>query len=107
MTVAIGSLFAAVVWTIWWITNYLGIAVHLQGNNVGGDEDAAQAMDGGIVFLLLICFYWAHQVISNVVHVTVAGTVGTWWFTPDIANSCCSQAVKGSMQRATTTSLGR
>ena len=58
------------------------------------------------MFLLLICFYWGHQVVSNVVHVSVAGTVGTWWFEPAIADSCCSSAVTGSVQRATTTSLG-
>ena len=56
--VAVGSLLVASVWTTWWLTNYLGIAQHLGG----GDEDNAQKVDGGIVFLLLICFYWGHQV---------------------------------------------
>lgn len=63
-------------------------------------------MNGGIIFLLLVCFYWGHQVISNVVHVTVAGTVGTWWFNPVLANSCCSSGVTSSFKRATTFSFG-
>ena len=64
------------------------------------------SINGGIIFALLICFYWAHQVISNVVHVTTAGTVGTWWFNPPLANSCCSSGVSSSLKRATTFSFG-
>jgi hypothetical protein len=29
------------------------------------------------VFLFFVSFYWTSQVITNVVHVTTAGTVGT------------------------------
>lgn len=39
-------------------------------------------------------------------HVTVAGTVGTWWWVPTEANGCCSQAVRESYVRALTTSFG-
>ena len=51
-------------------------------------------------------FYWVHQVITNTVHVTTAGTVGTWWFVPSEASSCCSPAIKDSFVRATTYSFG-
>ncbi|GMH62148.1 hypothetical protein TL16_g03416 [Triparma laevis f. inornata] len=96
------SLFVAFGWTIWWVVNYLGIAYQENGGNDGD----ASGLNGGIVFALLICFYWAHQVISNVVHVTVAGTVGTWWFNPLAASSCCSTGVTSSLKRATTFSFG-
>ena len=104
MNVAIASLGVAVLWTFWWVTNYIGVSTHLANN--GGDDGDVASMDGGITFILLVCFYWAHQVISSVVHVTTAGTVGTWWFEPQHANGCCSEAVQGSARRAVTTSLG-
>jgi len=51
----------------------------------------ADAMGGGecdnepssfLVFAMLLSYHWTFQVIKNVVHVTVAGAVGTWWFVP-------------------------
>jgi hypothetical protein len=45
-------------------------------------------------------------VIKNVVHVTVAGTVGTWWWTPLEASGFCSKAVRESHHRAMTNSFG-
>jgi hypothetical protein len=38
--------------------------------------------------------------------VTVAGTVGHWWFEPSEASSCCSQAVIYAFVRTVTTSFG-
>ena len=40
------------------------------------------------------------------VHVTVAGTVGHWWFEPAEANSFCSSAVNSAFIRTVTTSFG-
>ncbi len=37
---------------------------------------------------------------------TVAGTVGNWWFKPDEASTCCSSAVNNAAIRAMTTSFG-
>lgn len=62
--------------------------------------------NAGIAFLLFLSFYWTHQVLSNTVHVTTAGVVGTWWFAPLEASSCCSQAVGDSLIRSTTYSFG-
>eukprot|EP00560_Eucampia_antarctica_P008603 CAMPEP_0197826074 /NCGR_PEP_ID=MMETSP1437-20131217/3073_1 /TAXON_ID=49252 ORGANISM="Eucampia antarctica, Strain CCMP1452" /NCGR_SAMPLE_ID=MMETSP1437 /ASSEMBLY_ACC=CAM_ASM_001096 /LENGTH=506 /DNA_ID=CAMNT_0043426339 /DNA_START=154 /DNA_END=1674 /DNA_ORIENTATION=+ len=60
----------------------------------------------GIMFLLFISIFWATQVFVNSVHVVVAGVIGTWWFAPDNAKSCCSEAVQGSLFRTLTTSFG-
>ena len=62
--------------------------------------------NGLVVFLFLVSFYWSHQVIKNTVHCTVAGTVGTWWFAPHEASSCCSSAIRDSWIRSVTTSFG-
>ena len=32
----------------------------------------------GYLFLLLLSYFFTHQVIQNTTHVTVAGTVGSW-----------------------------
>jgi hypothetical protein len=67
---------------------------------------AISGSSGGIVFLLLVSYYWVHQVLSNIVHVTSAGTVATWWYVPLEAMSCWSRAVQDSFFRATTYSFG-
>mmetsp|Transcript_36165 Transcript_36165/g.79151 ORF Transcript_36165/g.79151 Transcript_36165/m.79151 type:complete len:505 (+) Transcript_36165:52-1566(+) len=89
--VAYFFLFVALGWSVWW-----SVAA-------GG---AMNDMGSGILFLFLVSYYWTHQVIQNTVHVTTAGTIGTWWFVPDEASSCCSSALKDSFVRATTFSFG-
>jgi len=80
LAVALISLVFAFGWTFWWLLTYMAISFNYDGGGDGGDgEDEVQLMNGGLVFLLLVCFYWTHQVVANIVHVTVAGTIGTWW----------------------------
>ena len=43
---------------------------------------------------------------QNVLRATVAGTVGTWWFSPLEASSFCSRGVSDSLVRSMTYSLG-
>lgn len=64
------------------------------------------ALGQSALFLFLISYYWVHQVLFNTVHVTTTGVVGTWWFSPMEASSCCSNAVGASFIRATTFSFG-
>ncbi len=70
-------------WAIWW-------------SIVAGDMMANYG--NGVAFLFLLSYYWTQQVLSNTVHVTTAGVIGTWWFAPDEASSCCSKAVGVSSQ---------
>ena len=65
-----------------------------------------QSYGTGILFLFLVSFYWTHQVLQNTMHVTTAGVIGTWWFVPDEASSCCSRGLLDSFVRATTFSFG-
>jgi hypothetical protein len=70
-------------------------------------EEGTMSFLGVVVWmLLLVSFYWTLQVISNVIHTTVAGTVGTWWFSPMEANSCCSSGLIDSLGRSLTFSFG-
>mmetsp|Transcript_5266 Transcript_5266/g.15270 ORF Transcript_5266/g.15270 Transcript_5266/m.15270 type:complete len:434 (-) Transcript_5266:4582-5883(-) len=56
--------------------------------------------------LFLLALFWSLQVFKNTIHVTIAGTVGEWWFNPTNASSCCSRAIWDSLFRATTFSFG-
>mmetsp|Transcript_33891 Transcript_33891/g.40611 ORF Transcript_33891/g.40611 Transcript_33891/m.40611 type:complete len:471 (-) Transcript_33891:283-1695(-) len=78
-------------WTMWW------------GVVTSGMMDA---YGNGVLYLFLVSYYWTHQVLQNTVHVTVAGVIGTWWFSPDEASSFCSQAIFDSLTRASTFSFG-
>lgn len=71
-----------------------------------GMSDSLAASSGGITFLLLVSYYWTYEVLCNTVHVTTAGTVGTWWFVPGEANGCFSTALRDSFCRASTYSFG-
>ncbi len=87
----------------WFITSYSTILVLGDCDQQGVCNND---VNGFVVFLLVLSAYWTMQVIKNVVHVTVAGTVGTWWWAPAEANSCCSKAVTDSNRRAMTYSFG-
>lgn len=44
--------------------------------------------------------------VKHVVQVTVAGTIGSWWFKPDSESSFCDPSVTTSFFQAITTSFG-
>jgi Plasma-membrane choline transporter len=80
---------------------------HRHGHS--GDDDTSYGYRGspsseylvaGVVFMVF-SFAWTMQVIRNTLFVTVAGTVGTWWISPDTRDP-----TMGSVQRALTTSFG-
>lgn len=101
---AFASLILQMLWSVWWSVAFVST------NYVLGECQPDGTCEGDLkeltVFLFLVSYFWTAQVIKNVVHVTVAGTVGTWWFHPMEANGCCSQAVRDSYIRSMTTSFG-
>jgi hypothetical protein len=69
-------------------------------------ETELTGLGWAVLSFLLLSFYWTSQVIQNVLHTTLAGTVGTWWFLPHEASSCCSVALTSSWVRSMTYSFG-
>jgi hypothetical protein len=67
--------------------------------------DNAVGVSSAEYYFLLVCFYWGMQVVKNVTHTTVCGTVASWWFQGTDAQPC-SNASSGAFKRATTTSFG-
>lgn len=93
-------------WSVLWSVAI--VAVQDRTTTCVEDEngiEVCESINPGFLFLLFLSFFFTQQVIQNTLHVSVAGVVGTWWFSPD-DNGCCSSAVTGSMIRSLTTSFG-
>jgi len=99
MTILVNGL-----WLVLWSFSTYSTLFVLGGCDANGD--CQNDLPGIYSFLFTLSLYWTAQVIKNVVHVTVAGTVGTWWWTPLEASGCCSKAVRDSHNRAMTHSFG-
>ena len=97
-------------WTLLWSIALAGVSNQVVTSeevvSVGGATYTQNSVNWGYLFLLLLSYFFTHQVIQNTTHVTVAGTVGSWWFAPDETSSFCSGGMIGSMIRALTTSFG-
>lgn len=102
--VAYGQVLAAVVWSLIWMTSLIGV----YSRSAECDEQGVchGSVNGGTMVLYLLSFYWTHQVFKNLIHVVVAGVVGTWWFDPTEASSLCSKAIMDSFVRSITFSFG-
>lgn len=60
----------------------------------------------GLYGFFIISFYWTNTVIKNILRVTVASTIGTWWYYPQEISPFCSSAVGQPLIRSLTKSLG-
>ena len=70
------------------------------------EEEQVSSMGSLAIAALSLSFYWTWHVLRNVAHTTFAGTVGTWWFLPQEASSCCSRGLTDSLSRSLTYSFG-
>mmetsp|Transcript_16517 Transcript_16517/g.25221 ORF Transcript_16517/g.25221 Transcript_16517/m.25221 type:complete len:509 (+) Transcript_16517:116-1642(+) len=90
-------------WTPIWALAIIGVLdVSCDENGVCEGNEAS----GLSAFLLSLSYFWTQQVVQNVIHVTVAGVVGTWWFDPQESNSFCSRSIWDALRRSLTTSFG-
>ncbi|KAI2497093.1 choline transporter-like protein [Fragilaria crotonensis] len=92
-------------WTILWCLACFGTFSSTYSCSTVNGNEVCTSVNYGYLFLLLLSFFFTHQVIQNTVHVIVAGTVGSWWFSPE-DSGCCSAGILGSTIRALTTSFG-
>jgi hypothetical protein len=103
--VSYGLVALAFLYTVTWSIAVSGVNYAVSCDaKTGNCSD--KGLSGGLAFLLILALFWTIQVIQNTVHVSVAGTVGTWWFVPEDAGSYCSRAVRDSFFRATVLSAG-
>lgn len=95
------ALGGAIVQGIWLIIWTLAAASTLYGLDKGNASDGAR---GFCWFLLLVSFFWTSQVVMNVVHVTCAGLLASWYFL--FPHSMPQNPTNKAFKRATTTSFG-
>jgi len=103
------SLLVAFGWCMVWSTAFVGIVNAINAaecNQKDACEPHLTLRHTPLYLLLLFSFYWTHLVIRNVVRVTVASAIGTWWFRPQDIGPFCTYAVRGPLMRSMTTSLG-
>lgn len=95
-------------WSILWGLAWLGVYAHSLRctDTASGTDDCVSHMNPLAVIALLLIYSWTAEVGKNIVHVTTAGVVGTFWFAPHDASTYCSPAVHDSFVRAGTFSLG-
>lgn len=91
------------IWTIVWVLATVGISFKESTCDHGVCQPDLNIVT---IFFLFLSFYWTIQVLQNVLHVTVSGVVGTWWFAPQDALSVFSPSIVDSFRRATTYSFG-
>jgi len=72
---------------LWFLTSSSTIVVL---GDCDADGNCNNEINGFIIFLLFLSLYWTLEVVKNVGYVTITGTVGTWWWIPEDAASCCS-----------------
>lgn len=102
------------IWVVTWIYFFAATIstpfMLSQATEKVGDNGTTQQVYSStwycILFLMLLSFYWTLEVIGNTVQTTVAGSVGTFWFVPEEASGCCSQALSSSLYRSLTYSFG-
>lgn len=103
------SLLVAFGWCVIWTMAFVGIVNsynRLDCDSKGSCHPHVQHQHIPIYILLLASFHWTNTVIKNVVRVTVASAIGTWWFQPSALSPCCTPAVLRPLWRSVTRSLG-
>jgi len=95
---AYASVFVQAAWMVVWVIA-AGCALHSLENSGASNNQA-----GLVYFFFLVSFYWTSQVITNVIHVTVAGLVATWYFL--FPANMPSDPTRKAFKRATWTSFG-
>ena len=70
------------------------------------DIDDAEEPSALVAIFLIAMYYWTTEVGKNIIHVTTAGVMGTFWFVPDDASTFWSPAIYESFYRSITYSFG-
>ena len=102
--VAVGMSIVLVVLTILWMVAWLG--VYVRHATCETDGHCRSHVNGMVILLFVLSYFWTAQVCKNIVHVTVSGVVGTYLLTQDEADRFWSTAITDSLIRSSTWSFG-
>ncbi|KAK5726482.1 pH nine-sensitive protein 1 [Elasticomyces elasticus] len=101
----LGGLLAAA-FGAWFSVTLVAVYVKYEpGNNpaCSSSGDCSSATVIGLVVFITFAGYWITEVLKNIIHVTISGVYGAWYFSP---NSPPKGATRGAAKRALTYSFG-
>lgn len=101
LALASGVAICEIFWSCIWVTAFSGVVSFFRSDLQGEEQDSNSTIRCLVFFFLFVSFFWNLQVLQNIAHVTISGTVACWWFQPKR-----SAPVRGSLFRALTTSFG-
>ncbi|KAI9892493.1 MAG: putative choline transporter, neither null mutation nor overexpression affects choline transport [Vezdaea aestivalis] len=103
---ALGGL-AATAFGAWYSVTLVSIYVkYSPGNNPACSQGAGRCSSGKVIGLLVFvtfAAFWASEVLKNVIHVSISGVYGSWYF---CSRNFPKGATRGAAKRALTTSFG-
>jgi hypothetical protein len=108
LTSLIGGL-VALAFSAWFSVTLVAIYVkyHPQGAGCsasGGSCSNAKVI--GLIAFVTFAAYWISEVIKNVIHSTIAGVYGSWFFTAGKPGGMAKGATRGAFKRSMTYSFG-
>ena len=110
LLVSLLGIVAQSVWLALWLLSTSSIYyaltrnLSLQSFNQQGQYNGGDAVVNVTMVALLLSFYWTAQAITYIVHMTISGVVGVWYFL--YPHAVPPSPVTGALRRATTYSLG-
>lgn len=75
------------------------------GCSVGGGGCSSGKVIGLIIFVTFAA-YWITEVIKNIIHVTISGVYGSWYFCAQKPGGFAKGATRGAFKRSVTYSFG-
>lgn len=76
------------------------------GCSVDGAGGCSKAKVIGLIVFATFAAYWITEVIKNVIHVTISGVYGSWYFCSQKQGGVPKGATRGAFKRAMTYSFG-
>ncbi|EKD15369.1 uncharacterized protein L3040_001736 [Drepanopeziza brunnea f. sp. 'multigermtubi'] len=105
---AIGG-FIATAFGAWFSVTMVGVYVKYYPNSTGsaaGGGSPSNAKVIGLLVFITFAAYWITEVIKNVIHVTISGVYGSWYFCSQKPTGVPKGATRGAFKRSMTYSFG-
>ncbi|RKP26383.1 plasma-membrane choline transporter-domain-containing protein [Syncephalis pseudoplumigaleata] len=117
--VSVGGLVLQMAWIFLWLVTAVGVfglfddqrqnctTRIVNGRQQRVCQNSGLPAAGYVVFVFtLFSLYWTSQVLSNVIHVTICGVFGTFYFLEGTAQMPAGSITLGSLKRAVTSAFG-
>lgn len=101
--------FTATAFAAWFSVTLVAIYAKYYPGNPGCDVSGGSCSQSKVIGLLVfITFagYWITEVIKNVIHVSISGVYGSWYFCSNKPSGFPKGATRGAFKRAMTNSFG-